>query len=129
MDPVKPATEQGDVASPRTDMKRIVALIPGEALRAVQSALVALDVGGLTVEVVQDQDPGLFEAGERDLQADHPPLFRLEVLTQETALEPLLEAIRVWAREEALRPRGMIFVLPMDSIVRVRTGECQTRAL
>lgn len=101
-------------------MKRIVALIPKETLMAVQSALVALDVGGLTVETVQCQ--GASSESQGTFLADAHDMLRLELLTHAAAVESLLEAIRVWVKEEAFHPRGMIWVLPLESMVRIRTG-------
>jgi nitrogen regulatory protein P-II 1 len=106
-------------------MKLIVAVIRPEKLTEVLEALYRLDVQGLTVSRVHGH------GGERDrvetyrgttVKMELAEKIRLEIGVSNVFVEPTVEAIVQGARTGEVGD-GKIFVLPLDQVVRIRTGE------
>ncbi len=112
-------------------MKLVVAIIRPERLNAVLESLYNADVRGLTVSKVQGHG-GEVEHVENyrgvtvkmDLQAK----VRLEIGVSESFVQPTVDAIVHGARTGDVGD-GKIFVLPVERVVRIRTGEEDTRAV
>lgn len=106
-------------------MKLVVAIIRPERLTAVLESLYRADVRGLTVSKVQGHG-GETEHVETyrgmtvkmELQAK----VRLEIGVSESYVQPTIDAILAGARTGEVGD-GKIFVLPVERIVRIRTGE------
>ncbi len=113
-------------------MKMIVAIIRPEALEAVETALKAvLDEGDhyrITVDTVdghgrQEGEVELFR-GQKVRQAKVQK-SRVTVCVNEAYVEKTLEAVVASARSEGggAVGDGKVFVLPVEQVVRIRTGE------
>jgi nitrogen regulatory protein P-II 1 len=106
-------------------MKLVVAILRPERLNAVLESLYNADVRGLTVSKVQGHG-GEVEHVENyrgvtvkmDLQAK----VRLEIGVSESFVQPTVDAIVRAARTGEVGD-GKIFVLPVERVVRIRTGE------
>ena len=106
-------------------MKLIVAVIRPEQLSEVLEALFHADVRGLTISRVQGH------GGEREqvetyrgttVKMELSEKVRLDVAVSNHFVDPTVKAILKAARTGAVGD-GKIFVLPVEKIVRIRTGE------
>lgn len=103
-------------------MRLIIAIVPVDALDAVRAALVALDVGGVTITRMFGRGTPRFDGDEYwDLQGEG--CIRLEMLTTDEGADDLIDAIVGWVQEVSLRPRGMVFQRPVEEVIRIRTHE------
>ena len=106
-------------------MKKIEAIIREEKLQAVRVALEASGYFGMTVSEVSGhgRQRGLtlqWRVGE--YKVDLLPKIKIEVVVLDEDLSKTLSAITRAARTGDMGD-GKIFVLPVESAVRVRTGE------
>ena len=112
-------------------MKQIVAIIKPFKLDEVREGLSEIGVTGLTVTEVrgfgrQKGHTELYRGAE--YVVDFLPKVRLEVVVQDDRVEAVLEAIIKSARTGKIGD-GEIFVLPVDQVVRIRTGEIDDAAI
>lgn len=112
-------------------MKLVVAIIRPECLANVLEALYRADVRGLTVSKVQGHG-GETEHVETyrgiTVKVDLAPKVRLEIGVSESYVQPTIDAIVAGARTGDVGD-GKIFVMPVERIVRIRTGEVDTAAV
>jgi nitrogen regulatory protein P-II 1 len=112
-------------------MKLVVAIIRPERLTPVLEALYRADVRGLTVSKVQGHG-GETEHVETyrgtTVKVDLAPKVRLEIGVSEDFVQPTIDAIVAGARTGDVGD-GKIFVMPVERIVRIRTGEEDTAAV
>ncbi|MFZ1106118.1 MAG: P-II family nitrogen regulator [Hyphomicrobiaceae bacterium] len=112
-------------------MRYIIAVIQPHRLDAVREALADAGVQGLTVTEVRGFGR---QKGHREIyrgaeyQIAYVPKIKLEVAVPADIAERVIETIRVSARTGNIGD-GKIFVLPLESAMRVRTGETGTDAL
>lgn len=106
-------------------MKLIVAVIRPERLNAVLEALYRAEVRGLTVSKVQGHG-GEVEHVENyrgtTVKVDLQQKVRLEIGVSEPFVQATITAIVEGARTGQVGD-GKIFVLPVEKVVRIRTGE------
>jgi nitrogen regulatory protein P-II 1 len=106
-------------------MKLITAIIKPHALDAVKTALEAVGVAGMTVSEAQGygRQRGHTEVYRgAEYQVDFVPKVRVEVLVDEPTVVAAVEALTAAARSGRIGD-GKIWVVPVDDVVRVRTGE------
>jgi len=106
-------------------MKLVTAIIRPFKLEEAKTALEALGVQGLTVSEVSGygRQGGHVEVYRgAEYVVNLVPKVRIEVLVEDTDAEPVAEAIIVAARTDRIGD-GKVWVTPVDSVVRVRTGE------
>jgi len=106
-------------------MKLIVAVVRPDRLNDVLEALFRADVRGLTISRVQGHG-GELEAVQTyrgtTVKMELVEKVRLEIGVSEPFVDVTVGAIRAAAATGAVGD-GKIFVLPVDSIVRIRTDE------
>lgn len=106
-------------------MKMIVAVIRSEKLNDVLESLFDADVRGITVSRVEGHG-GEFETVETyrgaTVKMELHPKVRLEIGVSDSFVEPTVRAIAAAARTGDVGD-GKVFVLPVDSVYRIRTGE------
>ena len=106
-------------------MKMIVAIIRPEKLNDVLEALFKAEVRGLTISRVQGHGGGT-ERGETyrgtTVKMGLYDKVKLEIGVSEAFVEPTIQAILASARTGEVGD-GKIFVLPVERVVRIRTGE------
>ena len=106
-------------------MKQITAIVKPFKLEEVREALAEIGVSGLTVTEVkgfgrQKGHTELYRGAE--YVVDFLPKIKVEVVVEDSQLEPALEAITNAARTGRIGD-GKIFVSEITEVVRIRTGE------
>lgn len=106
-------------------MKLITAIIKPFKLEDVKAALEAAGVHGLTASEAsgfgrQGGHTEVYRGAEYTV--DLVPKVRVEVVVDDIDAESVLEAIVRAARTDRIGD-GKVWVVPVDTIVRVRTGE------
>ena len=106
-------------------MKQITALIRPSKLDAVKTALVAVDIVGLTVCDARGfgRQKGHTETYRgAEYAVEFLPKVKIEVVVGEQEVEAAIEAITAAARTGEIGD-GKIFVMPVETAIRIRTGE------
>lgn len=112
-------------------MKLVTAIIKPFRLDEVKEALKAQGVQGLTVSEVQGfgRQRGHTEVYRgAEYEVDFLPKVRIEVLCDDADADSLVQAI-VEASRTGKIGDGKVWTVPIDSVVRVRTGEAGPDAL
>ena len=112
-------------------MKKIEAIIKPFKLDEVKDALNAIGIKGLTVTEVkgygrQKGHTEIYRGAE--YVVDFIPKIKLEIIIQEEQVDQVLETIIKVARTGKIGD-GKIFVLPVERVIRVRTGETGSEAV
>ncbi len=112
-------------------MKLIVAIIKPFKLDDVREALSEIGVAGMTVTEVkgfgrQKGHTELYRGAE--YVVDFLPKIKIEVAVGDDQVDRISEAIAKAARTGKIGD-GKIFVLPLEEVVRIRTGERGEEAL
>lgn len=112
-------------------MKKIEAIIKPFKLDEVKDALSDIGVQGLTVSEVkgfgrQKGHTEFYRGAE--YVVDFLPKVKLEIVVSDEIVAQVVEIIEHAARTGRIGD-GKIFVLPMESVVRIRTGERGSDAL
>jgi nitrogen regulatory protein P-II 1 len=112
-------------------VKTIEAVIRPSRLNPVKEALSALGVGGMTVT-------GVHGCGHQPARSVHQlgathtidllAKTKLEVVVPDELVDPVISTICKTARTGSPGD-GMVFVLPVESATRIRTGEVGEAAL
>jgi nitrogen regulatory protein P-II 1 len=112
-------------------MKLITAVVRAERLPQVKAALFRAGVTGITISRVSGH------GGERELQETYRgrtivlefrEKVRLEMACSDPFVEPTIKAILSSARTGQVGD-GKIFVVPLERVIRIRTGEVDTAAV
>jgi nitrogen regulatory protein P-II 1 len=106
-------------------MKKVEAIIKPFKLDEVKESLSGIGVQGLTVSEVkgfgrQKGHTELYRGAE--YVVDFLPKVKLEIIVREEQVVEVVEAIEKAAKTGRIGD-GKIFVLPIDEIIRIRTGE------
>jgi nitrogen regulatory protein P-II 1 len=112
-------------------VKIVIAVIKPFKLDEVAEALRALEVSGMTISEVRGygRQRGHTEVYRgAEYQVDYVPKVRIEVLVDDPDAEKVASAITGSARTGKIGD-GKIWIMPVDNIVRVRTGEAGRDAL
>src|ERR1700752_5163209 len=106
-------------------MMLVTAVIKPFKLDAVKDALEGVGAKGLTVSEAQGfgRQKGHTEVYRgAEYQVAFTPKIKVEVLVEEAAVMGVLDAITKAARTEKIGD-GKIWVTPVDTVIRIRTGE------
>jgi nitrogen regulatory protein P-II 1 len=106
-------------------MKLVTAIVKPFKLDDVKTALQAMGVAGLTVSEVQGygRQRGHTEVYRgAEYVVEFVPKVRVDVVVEDTEADNVVEAI-VKAAATGKIGDGKVWIVPVDSIVRVRTGE------
>lgn len=112
-------------------MKLITAIVKPFKLDDVKAALTAVGVNGLTVSEASGmgRQRGHVEVYRgAEYAVDLVPKVRIEVVVDDAEVAAAVDAI-VKAANTGKIGDGKVWVVPVESIVRVRTGESGTAAL
>ncbi len=106
-------------------MKKVEAIIKPFKLDEVKESLSGIGVQGLTVSEVkgfgrQKGHTELYRGAE--YVVDFLPKVKLEIIVREEQVVEVVETIEKAAKTGRIGD-GKIFVLPIDEIIRIRTGE------
>ena len=112
-------------------MRLVTGIIKPFKLEDVKAALETLGVLGLTVSEVRGygRQKGHTEVYRgAEYTVDLVPKVRVEVLVDDVDAEKVVETIAEAARTGKIGD-GKVWVIPVDSVVRVRTGETDESAV
>lgn len=112
-------------------MKKIEAIIKPFKIEEVKDALSELGIEGMTVTEVkgfgrQKGHTEIYRGSEYTV--DFLPKIKLEVVLADGAVEGAIAAITAAAKTGKIGD-GKIFVLPVENVVRIRTGETGEQAV
>jgi nitrogen regulatory protein P-II 1 len=112
-------------------MKKIEAVIKPFKLDEVREALSEIGVSGMTVTEVkgfgrQKGHTELYRGAE--YVVDFLPKIKLELVVADEQLDRAIEAIVSVARTGKIGD-GKIFVMPVEQVIRIRTGESNEAAI
>ena len=112
-------------------MKKIEAIIKPFKLDDVREALSEIGVMGMTATEVkgfgrQKGHTELYRGAE--YVVDFLPKVRIEIVIAEEQVQPCIDAITEAARTGKIGD-GKIFVTPVETVVRIRTGELDEAAI
>ena len=112
-------------------MKMVVAIIKPFKVEDVKEALGDIGVAGLTVSEARGfgRQRGHTEVYRgAEYQVDFVPKTRIEVMVDDAQVDGVIDAIVKSARTGKIGD-GKVFVLPLEDVVRIRTGEQGPEAL
>ncbi len=112
-------------------MKKIEAIIKPFKLDEVKDALVEIGIGGMTVTEVRGfgQQKGHTEIYRgTEYVIDFLPKVKIEVVVKDEDVEKVIETIMKTAQTGRVGD-GKIFVIPIEEVVRIRTGERGEQAI
>lgn len=114
-------------------MKYVIAIIRPERLDAVKRELQKVEVNRLTVSAASGYgaQKGHLEVYRAvELNVNLLEKIKLEIAVNDNFLDPTIEAILRGARTNDGRiGDGKIFVLPLEDVIRIRTGETGSNAI
>ena len=106
-------------------MKLIIAYINPFKIDEVRDALKAAGVSGMSVSNIQGfgRQAGHTETYRgAEYEVDFVPKMRVEVLVDDTLAPTVISSIETTARTGSIGD-GKIAVLPLEDVIRIRTGE------
>jgi len=112
-------------------MKLVTAVIKPFRLEEVKTALQAIDIHGLTVSEASGfgRQGGHVEVYRgAEYTVDLIPKVRIEVVVADDVVDQVIEAIVRAARTEKIGD-GKVWVVAVEQVIRVRTGESGESAL
>jgi len=106
-------------------MKKIEAIFKPFKLESVKEALTDLGIAGMTVSEVkgygrQKGHKEVYRGAEYNVEFN--PKTKIELVVNSEVVEKVVEAIRNAANSGKIGD-GKIFVLPVEDVMRIRTGE------
>jgi len=112
-------------------MKKIEAIIKPFKLDEVKSALAEVGIQGLTVSEVkgfgrQKGHTELYRGAEYTI--DFLPKVKIEVVVPDDKCEKVVETIQASAKTGRIGD-GKIFIIPIEDVIRIRTGERSEAAI
>ncbi len=106
-------------------MKKIEAIIKPFKLDDVKQALSEIGITGMTVSEVKGHGR---QKGHKEIyrgaeyQVDFLPKTKIEIIVDQSMVDSVVKKILESARTGKIGD-GKIFVIPVDEVIRVRTGE------
>jgi nitrogen regulatory protein P-II 1 len=112
-------------------MKKIEAIVKPFKLDDIKEALQRLDIKGMTITEVrgfgrQKGHTEIYRGAEYII--DFIPKVKLELILDDTQVPQVLKTIQDAARTGKIGD-GKIFVLPVEEVIRIRTGETGIAAI
>jgi len=112
-------------------MKKVEAIIKPFKLDDVKEELFEIGITGITVSEVkghgrQQGHTELYRGAE--YVVDFLPKIKIEIVVKEEDVENVVEAISKGARTGKIGD-GKIFVMPIEKVIRIRTGEEDEEAI
>lgn len=106
-------------------MKKIEAIIKPFKLDDVKEAINEIGIKGMTISEVKGYGR---QKGHKEIYrgaeyvVDFIPKIKIEIIVEATQVDEVVERIRQAANTGKIGD-GKIFVMPVDQVIRVRTGE------
>jgi nitrogen regulatory protein P-II 1 len=112
-------------------MKKIEAIVKPFKLEEIKEALQQLNVKGMTITEVKGfgRQKGHTEVYRgAEYQVDFIPKIKLELVLDDAQVSGVLKVLQETARTGKIGD-GKIFVLPVEEVIRIRTGETGNEAI
>ncbi len=112
-------------------MKKVEAIIKPFKLDEVKDALAEIGIGGMTVTEVRGfgQQKGHTEIYRgTEYVIDFLPKVKIEVVVRDEDVEKVVETIMKTAQTGRVGD-GKIFIIPVEDVIRIRTGERGEQAI
>ena len=112
-------------------MKYIIAIIQPARLEAVKEALREVEVTRMTVSDVMGfgrQKGHTENFMGKEYEINFTRKVKMEIAVNDNFVKPTIDAIMKVARSGTIGD-GKIFVLPLDDVIRIRTGETGGEAI
>ncbi len=112
-------------------MKKIEAIIKPHKIEEVKEALNEIGIKGMTVTEVKGYGR---QKGHKEIyrgaeyQVDFIPKIKIEIVIEKDQVNKIVEKIIQAARTGKIGD-GKIFILPVDEVFRIRTGERGAEAI
>ncbi len=112
-------------------MKKIEAIIKPFKLDDVKDALNEIGIKGMTISEVKGYGR---QKGHKEIYrgaeyvVDFIPKIKIEIIVEVSQVDEVVERIRQAAHTGKIGD-GKIFILPVDQVIRVRTGEKGNEAI
>jgi nitrogen regulatory protein P-II 1 len=112
-------------------MKKIEAIIKPHKLEEVKEALNEIGIKGMTVIEVKGYGR---QKGHKEIyrgaeyQVDFMPKIKVEIVLEKEQVDKVVEVIMKSARTGKIGD-GKIFIMPVEEVIRIRTGEQGTEAI
>ena len=112
-------------------MKKIEAIVKPFKLDEIKEALQRIDIKGMTITEVkgfgrQKGHTEIYRGAEYVI--DFIPKVKLELVLDDAQVPQVLKTIQESARTDKIWD-GKIFVLPVEEVIRIRTGETGSSAI
>jgi nitrogen regulatory protein P-II 1 len=112
-------------------MKKVEVIIKPFKLDAVKTALNDIGIKGMTISEVkgygrQKGHTEIYRGAE--YKVDFLPKVKIEIIVEADMVEKIIDVVVEAARTGKIGD-GKIFVLPVEKVVRVRTGETDSEAI
>jgi len=112
-------------------LKKIEAIIRSEKLSEVRKALLEADILGITVYEVRGKghQKGLeLQFRGRQYNVDLLPKTKIELMVSDKDVEKVVDLVKTTAYTGNIGD-GKIMILPLENIIRIRTGESGDKAI
>jgi len=112
-------------------MKKIEAIIRNEKLNVVRKALLEANIHGITVYEVRgkgNQKSLDLQFRGRHYSVDLLPRTKIELIVRDQDTEKIVDIVKKTAYTGNLGD-GKILILPIEDIIRIRTGERGEKAI
>ncbi len=112
-------------------MKKVEVIIKPFKLDSVKEALNDIGIKGMTISEVKGYGR---QKGHKEIyrgaeyQVDFLPKIKIEIIVEAEIVDKVVEVVVEAARTGKIGD-GKIFVLPVERVVRVRTGETNSEAI
>ncbi|XCN74895.1 MAG: P-II family nitrogen regulator [Candidatus Electrothrix aestuarii] len=112
-------------------MKKVEVIIKPFKVDAVKDALNAIGIKGMTLSEVKGygRQKGHTEVYRgAEYKVDFLPKIKMEIIVEAEMVDKVIDVVVESARTGKIGD-GKVFVLPMEKVVRVRTGETDSEAI
>jgi nitrogen regulatory protein P-II 1 len=112
-------------------MKKIEAIVKPHKLEEIKEALNEIGIKGMTVSEVKGYGR---QKGHKEIyrgaeyQVDFMPKIKIEIVLEKEQVDQVVETILKSGRTGKIGD-GKIFILPVEEVIRIRTGEQGTDAI
>jgi nitrogen regulatory protein P-II 1 len=106
-------------------MKLVVAVLNPIALGDIKERVLAIGVSGMTITEVHGfgHEPGHAEVYRgAEYEVDFVPKLRIEIVADDDEADRVVDVIARWATTGHVGD-GKVWVMPVDTAVRISTGE------
>ena len=112
-------------------MKKIEAIVRPYTVEIIKNELNSIGIGGMTVTYVEgfgNQGGHTEVYRDREMCVSFVPKSKLEIVLDDGRVEDVIKVITENARSGEIGD-GKIFVLPVEEVIKIRTGERGVKAI